>query len=355
MGATRAGFKLASAIEIDKQAIETHSKNFPNSKHLPLDINKLSGEKLLSESGLKRGELSGLVGGPPCQGFSAMGKRDVNDGRNSLFNHFFRLVEETLPEFFVAENVTGIMRPEYEQIRENAFSIVSESYDLLAPLKVSAKDCGAATIRTRIFFIGTKKKSKINLSNMVLPEQTATTVEPALSGLPEEINPNWQKEEDGWQSVETMCNSASEMFIDRATYNIPKGVGHPPALERYFERGQISGCMGTRHTRPVADRYAALEHGKQDSISKSVKLNPQGFCPTLRAGTDRSKGSYQAVRPIHPRQARVITPREAARLQGFPDWFVFHPTKWHSFRQIGNSVCPIVAEALLNQVMQRLA
>ncbi|MCL0160516.1 DNA cytosine methyltransferase, partial [Klebsiella pneumoniae] len=84
-----------------------------------------------------------------------------------------------------------------------------------------------------------------------------------------------------------------------------------------------------------------------DKISRSQRLDPNGFCPTLRAGTGSDKGSYQAVRPIHPTQARVIAPREAARFHGFPVWFRFHPTKWHRFRQIGNSVSPLVSEAML--------
>jgi DNA (cytosine-5)-methyltransferase 1 len=104
----------------------------------------------------------------------------------------------------------------------------------------------------------------------------------------------------------------------------------------------------------VAKRYANVKQGASDKISKSKKLDPTGFCPTLRAGTGKDKGSYQAVRPIHPTKNRVITPREAARLQGFPDWFVFHKTKWHSFRQIGNSVSPIVAERLLNVIREKI-
>ncbi|KAA1337570.1 DNA cytosine methyltransferase, partial [Escherichia coli] len=72
--------------------------------------------------------------------------------------------------------------------------------------------------------------------------------------------------------------------------------------------------------------------------------------PTLRAGTGADKGSHQAVRPLHPDSGRVITVREAARLQGFPDWFCFHPTKWHSFRMIGNSVSPIVSKAILSKI-----
>jgi len=84
-----------------------------------------------------------------------------------------------------------------------------------------------------------------------------------------------------------------------------------------------------------------------DSISKARRLDVEGLCPTLRAGTGPERGSFQAVRPIHPRAPRVISPREAARLQGFPDWFVFDHTKWHAFRQIGNSVSPLVSEFAL--------
>ena len=104
----------------------------------------------------------------------------------------------------------------------------------------------------------------------------------------------------------------------------------------------------------MESRYASLDIGEQDPISKSVKLDPFGFCPTLRAGTGRDKGSFQAVRPIHFLSPRVITPREAARLQGFPDWFVFDKTKWHSFRQIGNSVSPLVAEQILSILKEHL-
>ena len=94
--------------------------------------------------------------------------------------------------------------------------------------------------------------------------------------------------------------------------------------------------------------------GKTDKISKFPRLSWNGLCPTIRAGTDHRRGSYQAARPIHPEKNRVITPREAARLQGFPDWFQFSPTKWHSFRQIGNSISPLLAEAILSVIRQHL-
>jgi DNA (cytosine-5)-methyltransferase 1 len=143
-------------------------------------------------------------------------------------------------------------------------------------------------------------------------------------------------------------------FRDRIADSVPRDIGDPDALRKYRDEAIVSGCLGTRHTPEVAARYRRLRPGAKDETSKSVRLHPQGLCPTLRAGTDANRGSYQAVRPIHPTADRVITPREAARLQGFPDWFQFAPSKWHSFRQIGNSVSPLVAEALLSVLFSKI-
>jgi DNA (cytosine-5)-methyltransferase 1 len=137
--------------------------------------------------------------------------------------------------------------------------------------------------------------------------------------------------------------------------HVPNGVGDLLAIERLKTEGKASGSLGTVHSKDVANRYSKIECGKSDSVSKSIRLDPNGFCPTIRAGTDRTRGSFQAVRPLHPTENRVITPREAARLQGFPDWFQFSPTKWHSFRQIGNSVSPILAEHILTVINNALS
>ena len=356
LGAARAGFDIAAAVELDPFAIETHIKNFPKSVHLRDDVSELSGEGLLKSAGLKKGQLDGLVGGPPCQGFSTMGRRDVDDSRNNLFNHFFRLVAETRPAFFLAENVPGILDPQYDEIREHAFAHIDrETYNILPPIEAKASRYGAPTIRTRYFFFGYDKNrfsGEFESKNFdPVPETVPINVGTALTGLPSYIDSNWISEMDGWRSIEGFGEG---YFFDRITNSVPEAIGDQESLERYFGEMKVSGCMGTRHTDKVRKRYEALEYGQTDSISKSVKLNPNGFCPTLRAGTGKDKGSYQAVRPIHHGSGRVITPREAARLQGFPDWFVFHRTKWHSFRQIGNSVSPLVSEAILRVIRAKL-
>ena len=129
--------------------------------------------------------------------------------------------------------------------------------------------------------------------------------------------------------------------------------GWKDALEQ-LKNGKISGNFDTIHLPEVSARYGSIIPGNTDPISRSKRLAWDGLCPTLRAGTGADKGSHQAVRPLHPEMPRVITVREAARLQGFPDWFCFHNTKWHSFRMIGNSVSPLVSESVLKVIIGKL-
>ena len=354
LGAARAGFKIALAVELDKHAVAAHIRNFPNTNHLSADIGKLTGDELLSKAGIVKGNLDGLIGGPPCQGFSTIGHRRVADARNSLFRKFFALVAECRPKFFLAENVLGILNEQYSAIREDALELVTNEYVVIDTLRFKASDFGAATSRERAFFIGYRKDLGISISATdfdARKKEKQTTVAQALKGLPPRILSKWLDETQGWRKVGSLQkNDFNEKIID----SVPVGVGDPEAVRLYREKSLVSGCLGTRHGQEVAARYEALKPGEQDSISKSVRLKRDGLCPTLRAGTDSKRGSYQAVRPIHPTIARVITPREAARLQGFPDWFQFAASKWHSFRQIGNSVSPFVAEAVLAVINEKL-
>ena len=354
LGAARAGFAIALAVEIDKHALAAHKRNFPKINHLSADISMLGGVELLRAAGLQTGALDGLIGGPPCQGFSTIGHRHVADPRNNLFRKFFSLVSECRPKFYVAENVLGILDDQYEDIRSAALDLVRNEYVSLEPMRLKASDFGAATSRERAFFVGFRKDLLVNPSetdftaNMV---KRRTTVAKALKGLPTRIYSKWLSEEQGWRALSERMGKG--YFAERIVNGIPKNIGDLDALRRLKE-GEISGCLGTRHTPDVVIRFARLKPGEQDEVSRGVRLDPKGLCPTLRAGTGADRGSYQAVRPIHPTAPRVITPREAARLQGFPDWFQFAPSKWHSFRQIGNSVSPFVAEAVLRTIASKL-
>jgi DNA (cytosine-5)-methyltransferase 1 len=354
LGAARAGFAVRGAVDTDQEANAVHRRNFPKTNHLDTSVSDLTGQQLRDSLSLNNGDLTGIIGGPPCQGFSTMGRNDVGDTRNTLFPAFFRIVSEARPKFYLAENVPGIMNERYDNIRTEAFSYVEDDYTRLPPLVVSANEYGAPTTRTRVFFFGYLPDEMERLvEDDFNPPQNAETVHvaDALQGLPKTIKPTWQDEDQGWRIVHTDGKGG---YATRLRGKVPHGVGDPIALRRLKNESRASGFLGTVHTREVAERYAATEHGQYDHISKSYKLDPNGFCPTLRAGTGPEHGSFQAVRPLHPTQPRVITPREAARLQGFPDWFQFAPTKWHSFRQIGSSVSPIVAEYILSVIRTAL-
>ncbi|MFQ6844147.1 MAG: DNA cytosine methyltransferase [Lachnospiraceae bacterium] len=363
LGASRAGFNVVAAVELDNHAMASHIANFPQSIHIQKDIMELDGMTLVKLAELKKQELAGVIGGPPCQGFSSIGHGDINDIRNQLFEKFFMLVEEIKPIFFVAENVPGIMNAKYDLIRERAFAHVQD-YHLLPPISVNASEYGAPTTRTRYFFIGFREHPSIqpftisDIECMKVVAEQQTNVQTALEGIPANIHFNSRSNgirslsPDYWNPVAR--HSQSDFFYQRVTGMRPAEVGNDEYIHLYETRHEINGCFPTKHTASVRRRYAKLAYGQRDPISKSTRLNPQGFCPTLRAGTGPEKGSFQAVRPVHYQYSRVITPREAARLQGFPDWYKLPDTIWHAFRQIGNSVSPIAAERVLSAIFQKL-
>lgn len=354
LGAARAGFEVIAGVDFDKNALAAHATNFTSSKHLNLDLSQVSTNEILKQAGATKSEITGIIGGPPCQGFSSMGKSHLSDPRNQLFKRFFQIVNDIAPKFFVCENVPGILREQYSEIREEALNIVNKRYSILGPIKLKASDYGAPTTRTRAFFFGVRKDLKIELSpEMLAPNESrhSVSVKEALSGLPLKIRDDWQNEDQGWRKVRHKQDTPFETHL---ISNIPSGVGDYESIERLHTESRVSGCLGTVHQDVVVNRFSNVEPGKSDKVSRAPRLSPNGFCPTLRAGTGSDRGSYQAVRPIHPTEPRVITPREAARLQGFPDWFRFAPSKWHSFRQIGNSVSPILSEFLLSTIKNTL-
>lgn len=354
LGAARAGFNVVAAIELDGLALTTHRINFPNSAHLKKDVSVLSADELWEILSLRPGSIQGLIGGPPCQGFSDIGRKIAGDPRNSLLGSFFRLVSQLRPAFFLAENVPGLLADRNAETRSAAFSWIPQDYVVLQPIKAKASDYGAPTTRTRVFFIGYDPDRVAAMTEAdFVPALGAEDVRVAnaLRNLPR-LRAHWATSDESWRAVGELGDSAFERRIKDV---VPALVGDPNAISLYRSKRVASGFLGTVHTPETIRRFRALRFGQLDIVSKGTRLDPNGHCPTLRAGTGPERGSYQAVRPIHPRSPRVINPREAARLQGFPDWFQFHPTKWHAFRQIGNSVSPIVAEALLRVVRSRLS
>ncbi|MGR3807788.1 DNA cytosine methyltransferase [Pasteurella testudinis] len=351
LGAKQAGFDVSIAVDIDSTLQSAYKRNFPNTNVVNGDLSMMGQkewEKLLNGK-----QIDGVIGGPPCQGYSRMGKSDVNDPRRSLLGHFFRTVNLISPKFFVMENVEGLLDNKNANELFDAIKIADKKYTVLEPIVVDASKFGAPTKRKRVIVIGYDplQVDEILIQDILSIEKPRITVKDAIRDIAEPIPQQKDIENYGWAKYRNIKNLSD---YAKRMREIPFAhLGWNIAIEKLLS-GYTSGNFDTIHLPDVSARYAAISPGKTDPVSRSKRLSWDGLCPTLRAGTGSDKGSHQAVRPIHPKMPRVITVREAARLQGFPDWFCFHNTKWHSFRMIGNSVSPLVSESVLNVILRKL-
>lgn len=334
LGARQAGLATSFAVDVDPILTSSYSTNHPGARLKLADLSKVEGADIRREIGAK---IDGIFGGPPCQAFSDIGHRKADDPRRSLLGHFFRIVAELEPTFFVMENVKGLGYADARATLEDALSFVSNRYNLLGPMVLDAAEFGAATKRPRLFIIGYDPANfdPLDVSDIEAIKTKPTTVRAAIADLACAI----RIEDDG--------------AFDR--WKIQQ-LGRPSHYARSLRTEDLTftGHRRTVHTPEVIKRFKKVEQGGVEVIGRHPRLNWTGQCPTLRAGTGSDRGSFQSVRPIHPDEHRVITVREGARLQGFPDHFRFHPTVWHSFRMIGNSVSPIVSKAIFSLIAKRM-
>ena len=334
LGAHQAGFKVVAAFDNDPVLASSYLRNFPNTRMIFRDITQLDGEGVLEAAG---GQIDGICGGPPCQGFSDIGKRDPNDPRRELLGHFFRIVRQLRPSFFVMENVCGLMSSNSRGVLDEALCLVKDEYGILGPSIWNAAQFGAATKRLRLFVIGIHKDcgERVTEKDVKNLKQTPETVRAAISDLEGAIALGEEDGYDTWLITQVDC-----------PFDYARALRSPG--------GRFTGHRVTNHSKRVIARFDSTPEGGIDSVGRHPRLAWSGQCPALRAGTGPDRGSYQAVRPIHPEHPRVITIREAARLQGFPDCHCFHSTIWHSFRMIGNSVSPIIARAIFRAIRTKL-
>ncbi|MNF65979.1 Modification methylase HaeIII [compost metagenome] len=348
LGFEQAGFDIAAAVEIDPIHCATHEYNFPNCKTICASVTDVGGTEIRRRAGLGDREIDVVFGGAPCQGFSLIGKRALDDPRNQLVFHYVRIVSELQPKYCVFENVKGLTLGKHSEFLKELIAALGEAgYDVILPYRVlNAADYGVPQDRKRLFLVGTRR----GLKTPTYPEPLAkrVTVEDAIGDLPDA---NSFDELVGSDAVRAVWNTqATYAKRLRDLQEDPDNYGY----KRAFERDMLTSSLRTEHTALSQERFAATEPGKTEPVSRFRKLPPQGLCNTLRAGTDSARGAFTSPRPIHPHQPRVITVREAARLHSFPDWFRFHTTKWHGFRQIGNSVPPLLGRAIASSIMHAL-
>lgn len=333
-GAHAAGLPPIAAFDIDPILTSSFASNYPRTKLHLADLSRAEGADLERHAG---GRVDGIFGGPPCQAFSDMGHRRVDDPRRSLLGHFFRLVAETRPTFFVMENVKGLGYADTKPVLDAGLALLPGTYKIVGPITLDAAEFGAATKRSRLFVIGydPERMEDVAVADINSLKAPPTTVRDAIAELSSVTEVGDQDGFDVWKILQK---------------------GRPSRYARDLRSADrtFTGHKQTNHTAAVVARFQAVLPGEIDPVGRHPRLKWDGQCPTLRAGTGNDRGSYQSVRPIHPDENRVITVREAARLQGFPDAFRFHPTIWHSFRMIGNSVSPVIAKAIFSLIAKRM-
>jgi len=348
LGFEQAGFDIAAAVEIDPIHCATHEYNFPYSQTICASVVDLTGAEIRKRAKLENCDIDAVFGGAPCQGFSMIGKRALDDPRNQLVFHYVRLVEELKPKYCVFENVKGLTLGQHSEfLTELIDALVAAGYDVTLPYKVlNAADYGVPQDRRRLFLLGARRG--LPVPQYPVPVDNPATVWEAIGDLPDADRFAGLK---GSDTVRTRWNTKNQYA--RRLRGLESDLGDFGYV-REFDLDLLTSSLRTQHAELSKKRFLETAHGKTEPVSRFRKLPPDGLCNTLRAGTDSARGAFTSPRPIHPFLPRVITVREAARLHSYPDWFRFHATKWHGFRQIGNSVPPLLARAVAKEIVKAL-
>ena len=350
LGFEQAGFEVRAAVEIDPVHCAVHEFNFPKCTSICADATRLSGADIRKAAKLGSARIDVVFGGAPCQGFSLMGKRALDDPRNRLLLEFVRLTIEMNANYFVFENVKGLTVGRHKQLLQELVEAFQQNgYNVLLPYRVlNAADFGVPQDRKRLFLIGAKKG--LPLPNYPIPSAAPRVgVWDAIGDLPDVDRLDDLIDSDSTDAAKFGKPSRYAKTL-RGTLADASDFSHP----RVWNPKRLTSSMRTDHTHISILRFEATPHGKVEPISRFLKLDPNGLSNTLRAGTGSDRGAFTSPRPIHPHTPRCITVREAARLHSYPDWFRFHATKWHGFRQIGNSVPPLLGRAVASAVLQAM-
>lgn len=324
-GFQMAGFEIALAVEYDKEIAESYQKNHPLVDVYTCDIRDLD----FSCVQQKHPKIDIVIGGPPCQGFSQKGKRlSLNDSRNFLFKQFARFVETFSPKYFVLENVPNIITTEKGYFsNEIIASFNALGYDVCCGI-LSAVDFGVPQNRKRAVFVGQKGKLEIGFPK---PKDLRNTVSDAIFDLP------FIQSGEG----ESPCSYDKEVKTD-----LQKSLrGDSKVLYNH---------IATKHSATALKRMAMVpigEGGKVLPAEEQTKSIYSGtYCRLLSdevASTITTRfDTPSSGRFTHPLLNRCLTIREAARLQTFPDTFVFSGSKTSQMKQVGNAVPPYLAYAI---------
>ena len=353
-GFEMAGNEVLLAVEKDEWASETYKKNHGGTKVITEDITQITNlDELLDRNKV---EIDGIIGGPPCQGFSLSGNRDPKDPRNSLFMEFVRFVRHYKPKFFVMENVTGLLSMKTKDKRNVKDVILEEFHDAgynVDVYTVNAAEFGVPQSRIRVVFIGVRNdipydKDRIEPKGFLFGDDQLT-IEDAIMDLPQ------IKACEGTEEQDYPCEPKNE--YQRLMRNGSKKVYNHIAMrhtQRLIDRFEQIGYG--QSVADVSDEHKQRKRGDASKVSGKVysqnnmRPYPDKPSPTIPA-------SFQS-NFVHPYINRNYTAREGARIQSFPDTYIFMGKRttmsWEKnlsqYQQIGNAVPPLLAKGIAENI-----
>lgn len=331
LGFEKAGFNTILAIDKWKDAIETFNENHIEKVGTTTDIHHFSNQELLS---FQNKGVTGIVGGPPCQGFSLVGTRDTNDPRNSLYIEYVRFVGEIKPEFFVLENVNGLLSLQKGKFKTDIVKRFEElGYNVNFKL-LTASDYGVPQSRKRVFFIGLRKDKfgDIYFDFDKIPKSSIIGTKDALSDLPKATNHKEKVEYDSLPNNEfqkLMRKNSSGVYNHEITNHtqqtidiiskVPDGGGIKDLPEEYYK---------------IRNYNNAFKRMNSKLPSSTIDCGHRNY--------------------FHYSENRVPTVRESARIQSFPDNYIFKGSKTSQYTQVGNAVPPLLANKIALEIRKLL-
>jgi DNA (cytosine-5)-methyltransferase 1 len=372
-GFADAGFRCIKAFDIDAKAVDVHGKNLGRTA-IQADLRAVQSSDLISI-----GIPQIIISGSPCQGFSTAGKRDLEDPRNSLLLHGARLAVAVKPKVFIAENVAGAVAGEHKMYWAQLEQILREAGYSTKTLRLNASDLGLAQRRSRVIMVAWLGSAEPSFATTTI---TSRTLAEALAGV----------EDLPQHEVQVLANNSKHYLISKRikrgqklcnvrggwaavpTWSIPEVFGETTTIERELldvtrRLRRVERIRDTGDADPVSLKSLRRELGKSaDAVV--ARLIKKGYMRELEGGFDLSNsfnGKYRRLDwdsisltvdtrfgdPryfLHPSEHRSFTVREAARIQGFPDWFEFPGRAVDSYRMIGNAVPPPMAKYLAQGV-----
>lgn len=323
LGFERTGFEVVKAIDNNKYAIETYNNNRSKKIGEVKDITTVD-DKYVSTLG----KIDGIIGGPPCQGFSTAGQRIIDDERNKLYRYYFKILEKIHPKFFVIENVTGILNFSGGLVKEDILKRADKlGYNMYYRI-FDTSEYGIPQVRKRVIFIGFDKTLFKTSYEFPIKNKKKISIEEAISDLP-----SLDKNEDN------------------TIYS------HPPKTkyQKYIRDNmkELHNHVQSNHTDETKKAISLVPEGGSLRDIPEDKRNGRNYHALLRK-MDRSKPALCIDTGhrtyFHYEEKRVPSVRENARLQSFKDSYIFYGPKQEQYKQVGNAVPPILAETIAKSI-----